>query len=132
MPVHTVVQERRLDDVKIAVASDHGQVAEHFGYCDSFAVFQAEGSEIKSSESVANPGHRPGFLPRFLHDLGVDVIIAGGMGSNAVSIFNECGIEVVIGARGDAVQAAKSYLKGELHTTGSVCHQHEHEGSCTP
>jgi predicted Fe-Mo cluster-binding NifX family protein len=80
--------------------------------------------------TVANPGHKPGFLPNFLGDMGVEVIIAGGMGGGAVEIFNERNIEVIVGAQGDARSAVESYLHGELKSTGSICHEHEHAGEC--
>lgn len=116
--------------MKIAVASDDGQVTEHFGHCQSFQIYEASGCELAKSETVPNPGHRPGFLPNFLHGLGVDVIISGGMGGGAVDIFNENGIEVIVGARGSAEQAALDYLRGKLKTTGSICHEHQHQDEC--
>lgn len=110
--------------MKIAVASEGKKVTEHFGHCQSFEIFYSENNKITKSESIPNPGHKPGFLPNFLGDLGVNVIISGGMGGGAVEIFNERGIEVIVGASGDARQAAESYLKGELKSTGSICHEH--------
>ena len=58
------------------------------------------------------------------------VIISGGMGGGAVDIFNERGVEVIVGVQGDATAAVESYLKGELVSTGSVCHEHEHADEC--
>lgn len=116
--------------MKIAVASEGNKVTGHFGHCENFNVFQVTNNEIVSSESVANPGHKPGFLPNFLNDLGVNVIISGGIGGGAVVIFNEKNIEVVSGATGDAEVAAKMYLNGELISTGSICNEHQHEGEC--
>jgi predicted Fe-Mo cluster-binding NifX family protein len=77
-----------------------------------------------------NPGHRPGFLPNFLADRGVNVIISGGMGGGAVEIFNERNVEVVVGAKGDAKAAVEAYLQGSLKSTGSVCHEHQHHDEC--
>lgn len=116
--------------MKIAVASEKEVVTQHFGHCENFNIFEIKDKEIISKESVANPGHRPGFLPNFLHDLGVKVIISGGMGGGAVDIFNEKGVEVVVGAVGNAEAAVESYLQGELKSTGSICHGHQHEGKC--
>ena len=79
---------------------------------------------------MKNPGHRPGFLPNFLNDIGVNVIISGGMGQGAIDIFNEKGIEVITGALGEAKIAAEEYLKGNLKSTGSICHEHQHHGEC--
>lgn len=116
--------------MKIAVACMGDLVAQHFGHCENFSIFETENGKITSAQSVANPGHRPGFLPNFLGDLGVNVIISGGMGGGAVEIFNERKIEVIIGASGNASQAVESYLKGELVSTGSICHEHEHADEC--
>ncbi len=113
---------------KIAVASEEQIVTDHFGHCINFNIYDVEDNKIVKSESIPNPGHKPGFLPNFLNDMGVKVIIAGGMGSGAVEIFNEKGIEVILGASGDAKTAAQAYLAGDLKTTGSVCnHDHDHE-----
>lgn len=116
--------------MKIAVASEGKNVTEHFGHCENFNIYEANNNEIIKSESIPNPGHKPGFLPNFLNDLGVNVIISGGMGGGAIDIFNEKDIEVIVGASGDAKENAKLYLQGKLKSTGSVCHQHQHEGNC--
>lgn len=116
--------------MKIAVASKDGMVTEHFGYCENFNIFEAENNQITKDESIPNPGHRPGFLPNFLHDMGVNVIISGGMGGSAVQIFNEKGIEVITGAKGSARAASEQYLQGLLKSNGSVCHDHQHHDEC--
>jgi predicted Fe-Mo cluster-binding NifX family protein len=116
--------------MKIAVASEQGTVSGHFGHCEGFMLFDCENGKIAKSETVANPGHKPGFLPVFLAEKGVDVIISGGMGGGAVDIFNEKGIEVVVGATGPAVDAVKAFLAGSLKSTGSVCHEHQHADEC--
>ncbi len=116
--------------MRIAVASEGKNVTEHFGHCVNFNIYDAEGGKIVREESVENPGHKPGFLPNFLADRGVEVIISGGMGGGAVDIFNERNVEVVVGASGDAREAAERYLRCELFSTGSVCHEHQHHGEC--
>lgn len=112
--------------MKIAVASDNNRVSGHFGHCESFILFDAKAGEIISQKVLPNPGHKPGFLPRYLNDQGIQVIISGGMGGAAVQIFNEHNIEVVIGSAGESSIAAKAYLSGDLKSTGSVCHEHQH------
>ena len=116
--------------LKIAVASENKMVTGHFGHCEAFMIFDTENNQIGKSETVANPGHRPGFLPNFLADRGVNVIISGGMGGGAVEIFNKRNIEVIIGARGYAKAAVEAYLQGALKSTGSVCHEHQHHDEC--
>ena len=118
------IKEKKM--IKIAVASENEMVTEHFGHCINFNIYEAENNSIVKNESIANPGHKPGFLPNFLNDMGVNVIISGGMGGGAIDIFNEKGIEVIVGASGNAREAAEAYLKGSLKSTGSVCHEHNH------
>ena|GEM_PF-4849418 len=65
--------------MKIAVASEGKNVTEHFGHCANFNIFEVENKQIMKKESIANPGHKPGFLPNFLNEMGVKVIISGGM-----------------------------------------------------
>lgn len=116
--------------MKIAVASEGNMVTGHFGHCEQFWIFDEQEGKIVGEEAVANPGHRPGFLPNFLNDQGVNVIISGGMGGGAISIFNEKNIEVVVGAEGESKDMATRYLNGDLKSTGSVCHEHSHADSC--
>lgn len=116
--------------MKIAVASEKTMVTEHFGHCENFNIFEVEKGIIVNNESVPNPGHRPGFLPNYLNDLGINIIISGGMGAGAIDIFNEKGIKVITGARGEAKVVVENYLKGELKSTGSVCKEHMHHDEC--
>ena len=116
--------------MKIVVASMGHDVAGHFGHCETFRFFDTADGKILSEQAVPNPGHRPGFLPNFLADHGAQVIISGGMGGGAVDIFNERGVEVIVGAQGDAQEAVESYLNGQLISTGSICHNHEHADEC--
>ena len=116
--------------LKIAVASENEMVAAHFGHCANFNIYEAENNQIVNSQSIPNPGHRPGFLPNYLNDLGVNVVISGGMGGGAIDIFNEKGIEVIVGVSGEAQSAAEAYLQGSLKSTGSVCLEHQHHDEC--
>jgi len=110
--------------LKIAVASDNGMATDHFGHCKEFMIFDTENNQIIKSESIPNPGHKPGFLPNYLADNGVNVIISGGMGQGAVDIFNSRNVEVILGATGKPEKLVEDYLKGLLESTGSICHQH--------
>ena len=116
--------------MKIAVAATGHEVSGHFGHCENFLFFTVENGAVTGEESVANPGHKPGFLPNFLADRGAEVILTGGMGGGAVEIFNERGVEVVTGVQGDARTNVEAWLRGELKSTGSICHKHEHADEC--
>ncbi|WP_346847207.1 MULTISPECIES: NifB/NifX family molybdenum-iron cluster-binding protein [unclassified Clostridium] len=116
--------------MKIAVASDEKYVSGHFGHCEGFTIYEVEEGKSLEKSFTPNPGHRPGLLPVFLRDLKVNVIIAGGMGETAQDLFNENGIEVVVGAQGLSDDVVQKFVNGELKSTGSVCTEHQHEGHC--
>ena len=116
--------------MKLVVAVDGNNVSRHFGHCQAFKFFTIEDGEIKGTETIANPGHKKGFLPLFLDEQGANLVISGGMGQGAVDIFNSKGIDVITGAQGDADQVAKSYIAGTLVSTGSICQEHHHSDSC--
>lgn len=113
--------------MKIAVASVGTEVGGHFGHCEHFRIYTVEDGKILGEELVPNPEHKPGFLPNFLGDMGVEVVIAGGMGAHAVSLFQQRNIKTMMGVQGDARTAVEQYLKGELKSTDAVCHHHDHE-----
>lgn len=108
--------------MKIAIAADADQVARHFGHCKGYSLFHVEKNQVKAKESIDNPGHRPDFLPGFLADLGVDSIIAGGMGHRAVQLFEEAGITPIIGVEGLVDDIIEDYLQGKLKPGGNACH----------
>lgn len=116
--------------MKIAIASEGKYVSGHFGHCEGFTIYEVEEDKALNKSFTANPGHRPGYLPVFLKGLDVNVIIAGGMGETAQQLFNDNGIEVVVGAQGFSDEIVQKYINGELESTGSVCREHEHEGHC--
>ncbi|MFU0832398.1 MAG: 50S ribosomal protein L6 [Oscillospiraceae bacterium] len=116
--------------MKIAVACDGNRVSAHFGHCQGFEIFTVEKGKVTEHNFHRNPGHKPGFLPNYLNDLGVNTIITGGIGAGAIDIFNDKQIEVVSGASGEASDVVDKYLKGELKSTGSVCREHAFEATC--
>ncbi len=116
--------------MKIAVATDQGMVAGHFGHCEGFTIYTIEDNKIIEKEFVPNPGHRPGFLPNYLSELGINIIIAGGMGGGALQIFDEKGIKAITGATGQVDGTVQRFLDGKLKSSGSICHEHQHAGNC--
>lgn len=116
--------------MKIAIACDGNNVSGHFGHCEGFTVYDIFDGKVKEASFLENPGHKPGFLPVFLGEKGINAIIAGGMGEMAQTLFGQNNIEVVVGASGDIDDVIASYLSGSLVSAGGVCEGHEHAGSC--
>ncbi|MDK2917495.1 MAG: hypothetical protein PWQ37_228 [Candidatus Petromonas sp.] len=116
--------------MKIAIAKDGNLISDHFGHCEGFEIFQVENKEVKKRSFIENPGHRPGFLPSYLAQNDVNVVIAGGMGATAQELFKESGIEVIVGTKGNLEEVIQKYINGELQSTGSVCEEHMNHGHC--
>ncbi len=108
--------------MKIAIPLADGKLTAHFGHCQEFALIEVEGNEIMKQETLVPPPHEPGVLPAWLHDLGVSVIIAGGMGGRALSLFEQNGIKVITGAQAlEPEELVQSYLENNLVMGDNVC-----------
>jgi len=116
--------------MRIAIAKDDNRVSGHFGHCEGFQVYEVNGKEVVGSIYLQNPGHKPGFLPKFLSDNDINVVIAGGMGARAQQLFTAESIQVVVGVSGQIEEAIKGYVNGTVVSTNSVCKEHEHAGDC--
>jgi ATP-binding protein involved in chromosome partitioning len=107
---------------KVAVPLAEGRLCNHFGHCEQFAVIQVTEGSLNAKELLTPPPHEPGVLPRWLGDLGVTLIIAGGMGQRAINMFTERGIKTIIGAPNLEPEAlVESYLGGSLISGANVC-----------
>ncbi len=109
--------------MRVAIPLVQGKLSLHFGHCDQFAVFEIDGGkQIVSRNDETPPAHEPGVLPKWLHGMGVNVIIAGGMGQRAQQLFAQNGIKVVIGASSGAPEELVSaYLQNTLKTGENIC-----------
>ncbi len=110
--------------MKIAIPLQDGELATHFGHCQEFALFDVSESEesIPEPEKLSAPPHQPGLLPKWLQDHGADVIIAGGMGRRAQSLFAQNGIEAVVGVKNrDPKVIVSQYLEDSLSTGENLC-----------
>ncbi|MFH1079178.1 MAG: iron-sulfur cluster carrier protein MrpORP [Pseudomonadota bacterium] len=110
--------------VKIAVPIENGQLCNHFGHCETFAFMDVDINKkiIVRREDIPAPPHEPGLLPIWLQEKGVNTIIAGGMGSRALGLFAERGIQVIVGAsQADPETIVRNYLADVLVTGQNVC-----------
>ena len=108
--------------MKFAIPLAEGKLTAHFGHCQEFALVDVEDNEIKNKETMVPPPHEPGVLPRWLHEQGIHVIIAGGMGSRALDLFAQNGIKVLTGAPAlTPEELVQQYLDNALTTGANVC-----------
>ena len=110
--------------MRYAIPVSGDMVSTHFGHCEHFALIDVDEQkkEIVRKELVPSPGHQPGLLPQWLAEAGVSVVIAGGMGSRAQSLFQQNHIKVIIGVlESDPERVVMNYLNGTLATGDNIC-----------
>ena len=108
--------------MKIAIPLADGKLTAHFGHCQEFALIDVEGNEITKKETLVPPPHEPGVLPSWLHSLGSNVIISGGMGGRALSLFEQNGIKVITGAQAlEPEELVQSFIENDLVIGDNVC-----------
>lgn len=129
--------------MKIAIATDDNMgldavVSHHFGRCPYYVVVDVDDKEIKDVETVKNPFYeshgQTGEVPRFIHSLGVDVIISGGMGPKAIGFFQQLGVQAFTGASGIVRDVINDYMSGRIdgaapcsdHSASHAIDTHEH------
>lgn len=110
--------------IKIAIPVAAGKLCLHFGHCEQFALVEAdeESKSVVNTAFLTPPPHEPGVLPRWLHEQGANVIVAGGMGRRAQTLFAQNEIQVVVGApTGTPEEIAMAYLTETLEAGQNVC-----------
>ncbi|MBW2430174.1 MAG: NifB/NifX family molybdenum-iron cluster-binding protein [Deltaproteobacteria bacterium] len=108
--------------MKFAIPLAEGKLTAHFGHCQEFALVEVEDNQIKNKETRVPPPHEPGVLPKWLHEQGANVIIAGGMGARALDLFAQNNIKVIVGASAmTPEELVKQYLDNTLQTSANVC-----------
>jgi predicted Fe-Mo cluster-binding NifX family protein len=107
--------------MRISISTDSNQVSAHFGRCPSFTIIDIDNGQVTKRETIDNPGHHPGYLPQFLHEKGVNMIVAGGMGQRARGLFLEQGIETILGIAGSIDEVVEKLTNDTLEGGESLC-----------
>lgn len=107
---------------KIAVPTYMNQLTPHFGHCEKFAIVHVDNNTVGEVEYVDPPVHQPGVYPAFLASIGVNAIIAGGMGQKARDLFAQNNIEVILGVnQGKPEELTRMYLDNMLVPGENKC-----------
>ena len=113
--------------MKIAVTYENGEVFGHFGHTKEFKIYNTDGGKIISSEVVSTNGSGHGALSEMLKNLGVDVLICGGIGGGAQVALAMAGIKLYGGVKGAADDAVLAYLSDSLmYDPEAKCDHHDH------
>lgn len=114
---------------RIAIPLENGVLSAHFGHCQAFAFMEVNHTGITEIIVMDPPEHQPGTYPRWVASNGATDVIAGGMGQMAISLFNEAGVNVFVGAPVDTpTNLVNNFLAGKLTLNANYCDHHDHQG----
>jgi predicted Fe-Mo cluster-binding NifX family protein len=102
-----------------------GDVCGHFGHAPAFLVAETEGDRILSTKLVPAPEHGAVCsMPEFVHRLGAQAVVVGGMGARAQAMLAGLGVAVYGGVSGNAGAALRAVASGELRPAEATCGGH--------
>lgn len=101
-------------------------VGEHFGRVPTYTIVDLDTDDVKV---IPNTSHHMGGQvdpPEIMAREGVNVMICQGLGRRAITMFEEFGIEVYIGASGTVRDAVTAFKQGRLQkaNVNDACGQH--------
>lgn len=107
--------------MKIAIATDEDMVSAHFGRCRCYTIVDIVNGKVTAKSRVDTPPHQPGMLPSFLGEMGVEIVVAGGMGMRAKAAFTMKNIQTIVGVTGTVDGVIERILNGTLEGGQSLC-----------
>ena len=110
--------------IRVAVSYDKGEIFEHFGHTEMFAIYEFSEENLDEStkrlvETTGLHGHQD--MADLLEREGVDAVICGSMCQEAHAALLGYGIIPVAGYCGDADTAAQLLVIGQLPTSDGGC-----------
>ena len=103
--------------MRIAVAYRDGEIFEHFGHCETFAIYDYAGANVdQCTKKLVDCGDRHGHkaMADLMKEERIDAVLCGNMGGEAKSLLLSYGIVPVAGYCGDADSAADLLVTGQL------------------
>lgn len=110
--------------IRIAVSYKDGEIFEHFGHSELFAIYEFDEHDLDVStkrlvDTSALHGHKD--MADLMRREKIDAVICGQMGDEARSLLLSYGIIPVPGYSGDADTAAELLVTGQLPTSDGGC-----------
>ena len=107
--------------IRIAVSYKDGEIFEHFGHSEFFAIYEFDEHDLERStkrlvDTSAMHGHKD--MADLMKREKIDAVICGQMGDEARSLLLSYGIIPVPGYCGDADTAAELLVTGQLPASG--------------
>ena len=113
--------------MRIAVTYENEEIFQHFGHTAQFKVYEIQDGKIVKAEVIDTNGSGHGALAGMLSDMGVDVLICGGIGGGAQMALAQAGIKLYGDVQGNADDAVIAFVAGKLNYDPTAkCDHHDH------
>ncbi len=108
-------------------------VGEHFGRVPAYTVFETETDEVTIMDNTSEHMGGTGYPAEILARAGMNIMLCGGLGRRAISMFEELGVMVFVGATGTVRESIDMWKAGKLQaaTDENACAQHAYRGEGT-
>ncbi len=103
--------------MRIAVSYHDGEIGEHFGHAEMFAIYDYEDADVnRCIKQLLETGDRQGHqaMAELMQQYHVDAVISGQMGGEAKAALLSLGIVPITGFAGSADDAADMLILGQL------------------
>lgn len=118
--------------MKIAIPTKEGnRIDDHFGHCEFYSIFTVENNKVVNKQTLQSP-QGCGCKSNIAYDLaemGVKIMLAGGIGNGAINKLNSQNIEVIRNCKGDVDVLVNEYLDGNIVDGGASCAAHDEHHS---
>ena len=94
-----------------------GEISQHFGKTPYFVLIKWENDKIETFKIMEiNGKHMGGQMTpgEFIVGSGANTLLCGNLGSKAVQMLQNAGIEVYSGASGTVIEAVQDWNEGKL------------------
>ncbi|MCK9187359.1 MAG: NifB/NifX family molybdenum-iron cluster-binding protein [Candidatus Colwellbacteria bacterium] len=89
-------------------------VAEHFGRCATYTFLNENGEVIEVAPNTSEHGGESGLPPELMRDHGANILLCKGIGSRAIGLCKEFGIDVYVCPSVSVKDIFEKWKKGEL------------------
>ena len=96
--------------MRVAVASIGLDIAPSFSQCEDFNYYTTKSFEIVSSQNIPAQGYTFEGCAEMLENMGINAIICDEVGDTTRTAFENHGIVVVEGRKGNALAAAEEFV----------------------
>lgn len=110
--------------MKIAISTNGNLVSKHYGKAPEFIIADIITGEVIETEKFLTKDYTKNEIIELLSDKQVRRIICNGIGTRAVELFDEHGIQVIAGISGEIDAVLESVTNGTIIASG--------ESTCVP